>query len=83
MKDGAFVFINIILITLLLNFTGFNFGHNRIWSNLGDLGLINIFNDNQLNGFIVLGFILGIIAFIFGFAYPSKVQKKASFKEAI
>ena len=75
LKDGLFVFIGSILIALILNFMDFNFGYNRIWTNLGDLGLINIFNDKQLNGLVILGFILSIIAFSLGFAYPDKDKK--------
>ncbi|ERH33953.1 hypothetical protein SEQU_13155 (plasmid) [Staphylococcus equorum UMC-CNS-924] len=75
LKDGLFVFIVAILIALILNFTDFNFGDNRIWTNLGNLELINIFDDKQLNGLVILGFILSIIAFSIGFASPDKDKK--------
>lgn len=50
LKDGLFVFIGAIIITLILNYINFDFGHNRIWSLLGNLGLVNVFEDVQLNG---------------------------------
>ncbi|WP_182579782.1 hypothetical protein [Staphylococcus xylosus] len=37
LKDGLFVFIGVVLVVIFLNYTGFNFGHNRIWSGLGNL----------------------------------------------
>ncbi|WP_260840905.1 hypothetical protein, partial [Staphylococcus cohnii] len=67
LKDGLFVFMCAILIALILNFMNFNFGDNKIWTSLGNLGLINIFGDKQLNGLVILGFILGIVAFTSGF----------------
>lgn len=72
LKDGLFVFISIILIALVLNFTGLDFGHNRIWNALAKLNLVNIFSDKELNGLIVLAFILGILSFVFGSLSPDK-----------
>lgn len=64
-----------ILIALILNFMNFSFGDNKIWTNLGNLGLINIFGDEQLNGLVILGFILGIIAFALGFFSAANDKK--------
>lgn len=75
LKDGLFVFIVAILIALILNFMDFNFGHNRIWTYLGNLELINIFDDKELNGLVILGFILSIIAFALGCSSPDKDKK--------
>uniref|UniRef100_UPI0039F64A21 hypothetical protein n=1 Tax=Staphylococcus gallinarum TaxID=1293 RepID=UPI0039F64A21 len=50
LKDGLFVFIGAIIIALILNYINFDFGHNRIWSLFGNLGLVNVFEDVQLNG---------------------------------
>lgn len=55
-KDGFFVFIGVVIIAIILNVTGLNFAHNIVWSSLGNLELINIFKDKELNGLIVLGF---------------------------
>ncbi|MDN5830327.1 MAG: hypothetical protein L0L59_07795 [Staphylococcus equorum] len=58
-----------------------NFAHNRVWSSLGNLELINIFKDKELNGMIVLGLILGFIAFILGFSSFEKVKKSKKLKD--
>lgn len=80
-KDGFFVFIGVVIIAIILNVTGLNMGHNRIWSSLGNLELINIFKDKELNGLIVLSFILGFIAFILGFSSFDKVKKSKKLKD--
>ena len=80
LKDGFFVFIGVVIIAIILNVTGLNMGHNRVWSSLGDLELINIFKDKELNGLIVLSFILGFIAFILGFSSLDKVKKSKKLK---
>ncbi|MCE5002219.1 hypothetical protein KJJ36_07380 [Staphylococcus pseudoxylosus] len=51
---------------------GWNFGSNKIWSTLGILNLVHIFNNNELNGLLVLGVILGVIEFILGFTMSDK-----------
>lgn len=81
LKDGFFVFIGIAVVAIFLNVTGLNFAHNRVWSSLGNLELINIFKDKELNGLIVLGFILGFIAFILGFSSLDKVEKSKKLKD--
>lgn len=81
LKDGLFVFIGVVIIAIILNVTGLNMGHNRVWSSLGDLELINIFKDKELNGLIVLSFILGFIAFILGFSSLDKVEKSEKLKD--
>ncbi|MFQ3852953.1 hypothetical protein AST00_05510 [Staphylococcus equorum] len=80
LKDGFFVFIGVVIIAIILNVTGLNMGHNRVWSSLGNLELINIFKDKELNGMIVLGLILGFIAFILGFSSLDKVKKSKKLK---
>ncbi|MCG7338509.1 hypothetical protein MHZ36_04340 [Staphylococcus sp. ACRSN] len=72
LKDGLLVFIGLILLAVILNYIGIDFGDNRIWHNLGDLGLINIFVNKELNGLIILGLILSVFSFAFGYAHPSK-----------
>ncbi|MCM3518328.1 hypothetical protein ACWEX2_05335 [Staphylococcus xylosus] len=79
LKDGLFVFIGVVLVVIFLNYTGFNFGHNRIWSGLGNLELINIFEDKELNGLLVLSVVLGAIAFSIGFYSNSNDKKSKDF----
>ena len=76
LKDGLFVFIGVVLIALFFNYTGIHFGHNRLWGSLGNLNVINIFEDKALNGLLILGVILGMIAFILGFASPKIISLK-------
>lgn len=81
LKDGLFVLISVTLVTLLLNYLGWDFGRNKIWNALGNLNLIHFFNNNELNGLLVLGVILAVIAFILGFAMPDKKKKPRGAKE--
>lgn len=81
LKDGLFVLIGAIFIAIFLNYTGIQFGQNRLWGSLGNLNLINIFEDKALNGLLVLGVILSVIAFILGFSSPSKNIKTKALKE--
>ncbi|PTK88186.1 hypothetical protein [Staphylococcus gallinarum] len=71
LKVGLTVLLCEILVVLILNYIGVDIDHNRIWNNLGDLGLINIFVNKELNGLIILGLILIILTFAFGSNYPS------------
>lgn len=80
LKDGLFVLISVILVTFLLNYLGWDFGKNKIWSTLGNLNLVHIFNNNELNGLLVLGVILGVIAFILGFTMSDKKSHGAKEK---
>ncbi|MCH4519776.1 hypothetical protein [Staphylococcus equorum] len=69
-KDGVFVFVCSVLLALVLNFMDFDLGHNRFWAYLGNLELITFFDNRELNGLIVLGFILGIVAFVYCVLVP-------------
>lgn len=80
-KDGAFVFVSAVLIALVLNFMDFNFGHNRFWTYLGNLELITFFDNTQLYGLVVLGFILGVIAFVLGFLFLDDDKGKKAKRE--
>lgn len=77
LKDGLFVLISVFIVALILNYTGWNFGHNRIWDSLGKLELIHVFNDQELNGLIILGIVLGSIAFVLGFIFPNDDKQNA------
>lgn len=81
LKDGSFVFVCGILLALVLNFMDFNFGHNKFWTYLGNLELITFFDNTQLNGLIVLAFILGAIAFVLGFSSPDDEKSKEGKKK--
>lgn len=80
LKDGLFVLISVVLIAFLLNYLGWDFGKNRIWNGLGNLNLIQFFNNNELNGLLVLGMILGVVAFILGFTMSDKKSHGAKEK---
>lgn len=71
LKVGLTVLLCVILVVLILNYIGVDIDQHRIWNNLGDLGLINIFVNKELNGLIILGLILIILTFAFGYNYPS------------
>ncbi|SCU22279.1 Uncharacterised protein [Staphylococcus xylosus] len=77
LKDGLFVLISVMLVTFILNFLEWDFGRNRIWSALGNLNLVHVFNNNELNGLLILGMILGVIAFILGFTVSDKKSRGA------
>ncbi|MFQ3844976.1 hypothetical protein AABD41_10595 [Staphylococcus pseudoxylosus] len=80
LKDGLFVLVSVFLVAFLLNYLGWNFGSNKIWSTLENLNLVHIFNNNELNGLLVLGVILGVIAFILGFTISDKKSRGAKEK---
>ena len=63
-KEGLTIFIIAIAIAIVLNILNLNIGYNRFWKYLGDLGIINIFDNKTLNGLIILGFIIGFIVFL-------------------
>lgn len=42
-----------------------NISLNKYWSKLGNLGLINIYENNNLNGLVTLGFILAGLSFVY------------------
>lgn len=71
LKVGLTVLLCVILVVLILNYIGVDIDQHRIWNNLGDLGLINIFVNKELNGLIILGLILIILSFAFGYNYSS------------
>ncbi|MCI2927919.1 hypothetical protein FH139_08825 [Staphylococcus hominis] len=63
-KEGLTIFIIAIAIAIVLNILDLNIGYNRFWKYLGNLGIINIFDNKTLNGLIILGFIIGFIVFL-------------------
>ena len=63
-KEGLTIFVIAIAIAIVLNILNLNIGYNRFWKYLGNLGIINIFDNKTLNGLIILGFIIGFIVFL-------------------
>lgn len=63
-KEGLTIFIIAIAIAIVLNILDLNIGYNKFWKYLGNLGIINIFDNKSLNGLIILGFIIGVIIFL-------------------
>ncbi|MCI2869916.1 hypothetical protein FH115_09485 [Staphylococcus hominis] len=63
-KEGLTIFVIAIAIAIVLNILNLNIGYNRFWKYLGNLGIINIFDNKSLNGLIILGFIIGCIVFL-------------------
>ena len=63
-KEGLTIFIIAIAIAIVLNILDLNIGYNRFWKYLGNLEIINIFDNKELNGLIILGFIIGVIVFL-------------------
>lgn len=49
----------------MLNYIDLNISLNKYWSKLGNLGLINIYENNNLNGLVTLGFILAGLSFVY------------------
>ena len=63
-KEGLTILVIAIAIAIVLNILDLNIGYNRFWKYLGNLGIINIFDNKALNGLIILGFIIGVIVFL-------------------
>ena len=63
-KEGLTIFVIAIAIAIVLNILDLNIGYNRFWKYLGNLEIINIFDNKELNGLIILGFIIGFIVFL-------------------
>lgn len=74
-KEGLTIFIIAIAIAIVLNILNLNIGYNRFWKYLGDLGIINIFDNKTLNGLIILGFIIGFIVFLINLFSSDKEEK--------
>ncbi|MGW9778626.1 hypothetical protein [Staphylococcus hominis] len=74
-KEGLTIFIIAIAIAIVLNILDLNIGYNRFWKYLGNLGIINIFDNKTLNGLIILGFIIGFIVFLINLFSSDKEEK--------
>lgn len=75
-KEGLYVLIMTIIVAIILNFWDFGFGYSKFWSFLGSFGFIKFFDEQPLNGLVVLGFLLGLVVFILGLFFPDKGKEK-------
>lgn len=64
-KDAMIIIFIILLITTLLDYMNLNINLNQFGNKIGDLGLINIYENKNLNGLLSLGFILAGLSFIY------------------
>lgn len=52
-----------------------NTRENNIWNYLGNFEIIKIFDDNALNGLIVLGILIGLGVFVLALFSPETDNK--------
>ena len=52
-----------------------NISLNKYWSKLGNLGLINIYENNNLNGLVTLGFILAGLSFVYDMLFKKEYKE--------
>ena len=52
-----------------------NISLNKYWSKLGNLGLINIYENNNLNGLVTLGFILAGLSFVYDLLFKKESKE--------
>ncbi|MFS2236978.1 hypothetical protein, partial [Staphylococcus hominis] len=64
-KDVIVIILIIFLVATVLNYMDLNISLNKYWSKFGNLGLINIYENNNLNGLVTLGFILAGLSFVY------------------
>ncbi|MCD8819484.1 hypothetical protein [Mammaliicoccus sciuri] len=76
LKEGLYVLIMTIIVAIILNFRDFGVGYNKFWSFLGSFEYIKFFDEQPLNGLVVLGFLLGLVVFVLGLFFPDKGKEK-------
>ncbi|MES3714423.1 hypothetical protein ABC762_13095 [Staphylococcus ureilyticus] len=74
-KDAMIIIFIILLITTLLDYMNLNINLNQFGNKIGDLGLINIYENKNLNGLLSLGFILASLSFIYDMFFKKQQQK--------
>lgn len=52
-----------------------NISLNKYWSKLGNLRLINIYENNNLNGLVTLGFILAGLSFVYDMLFKKESKE--------
>ena len=65
LKDAIIIILIILLITTLLDYTNLNINLNQFGNKIGNLGLVNIYENKNLNGLLSLGCILASLSFIY------------------
>lgn len=71
-QEGLSVLVLCVVVAIILNFSKMDFGYNRFWTYLGNFEIINFFDEKELNGLIVLGFLLGLIVFVLSLSLSNK-----------
>ena len=51
LKDAMIIILIILLITTLLDYMSLNINLNQFGNKIGNLGLVNIYENKNLNGF--------------------------------
>ena len=74
-KDVIIIILIIFLVATVLNYMDWNISLNKYWSKLGNLGLINIYENNNLNGLVTLGFILAILSFVYDMFFKKETKE--------
>lgn len=59
----------------MLNYMDLNISLNKYGSKLGNLGLINIYENNNLNGLVTLGFILAGLSFVYDMLFKKESKE--------
>ena len=75
-KEGLSVFVLLTIVAIALNFLKLDIGYSKFWTYLGNLEIIQFFDEKSLNGLIILGFLLGLIVFILALFFPDKDKTK-------
>ncbi|MBF2336086.1 hypothetical protein RM650_03025 [Staphylococcus epidermidis] len=74
-KEGVSVFVLIVIIAIIINYMDLNTRENNIWNYLGKFEIIKIFDDNALNGLIVLGILISLGVFVLALFSPETDNK--------
>ena len=75
-KEGLSVFVLLTIVAIALNFLKLDIGYSKFWTYLGNLEIIQFFDEKSLNGLIILGFLLSLIVFILALFFPDKDKTK-------
>ena len=59
----------------MLNYMDLNISLNKYGSKLGNLGLINIYENNNLNGLVTIGFILAGLSFFYDMFFKKESKE--------
>lgn len=75
LKDAIIIILIILLITTLLDYTNLNINLNQFGNKIGNLGLVNIYENKNLNGLLSLGCILASLSFIYDMFFKQATTK--------